>query len=232
MIVNGFIVVTFLLEWKTKQSLKTTDTVLMCLGFTRRLLNFFSTLGYLLQTSPVVLIILNYISYYLNWSGLWFVSLLSVTYCVKITTFNNCLFIYMKLNISKLLNWLILVNLLTSLAFTILCGFTWKDLQTNWINSTGSILNGSTETYVNAHINIIKKMVFSFVLYIVYFVIDVLTFVGPSYTFNFIFCNVMSAFYTLIHSGFVIYSDTRLKNMFLDMSRHVSNCTRITNQHE
>ncbi|KAG8445899.1 hypothetical protein GDO86_010623, partial [Hymenochirus boettgeri] len=257
MIVNGFIVVTSLLEWKAKQSLKTTDTVLMCLGLTRLSFNLSSALWLL----PGVEAFFYVMWHFLNWSSLWFVSLLSVIYCVKITNYKNCVFIYMKLNISKLLKWLILGNLVTSLVFALLFQFTWKELSQCWINSTESTLNSTTcvtntflvmslfiyylgsslpfimfcitallvihsllshtqqirssgtgleSAHLKAHFSVLKKMVFSFTLYIAYFLSDAFNFTQPLgiVTFGFAFSNLMPDFYTLVHSMFIIYSNT------------------------
>ncbi|KAG8445895.1 hypothetical protein GDO86_010620 [Hymenochirus boettgeri] len=276
MIVNGFIVVTSLLEWKTKQSLKPTDTVLMCLGVTRILFNFISTLSFMPQWSHRQVFIIYDVWFYLNWSGLWFVSLLSVIYCVKITNYNNCVFIYMKLNISKLLKWLILGNVLISLILTLMLEFI-KDVSPQyWSNSTGSILKNSTETdifhfsfifkliyhleaslpfimfcvaallvirsllshtqqirssgtglessHLKAHFSVLKKMVFSFTLYIAYFASDAFALEQLESLTVIIFSFVMPAFFTLIHSGFLVYSNTRLSTTFLDTMRNVFNC--------
>ncbi|KAG8445897.1 hypothetical protein GDO86_010621, partial [Hymenochirus boettgeri] len=264
MIVNGFIVVTSLLEWKTKQSLKPTDMVLMCLGVTRILFNLVTILSFIPDWSTIV----YGIWFYLNWIGLRFVSLLSVIYCVKITNYNNCVFIYMKLNISKLLKWLILCNVLVSLVFILLLKFIRDVSPQYWINSTEISLKNSTETDINnyqfiylfiyylgsslpfimfcvaallvirsllchtqqiknsgtglenshlkAHINVIRNMVFLFVLYIVYFVSNAFFLNDePEIVTVTIFSFIAPPFYTLIHSGFLIYSNIRLRITFL-----------------
>ncbi|KAG8445894.1 hypothetical protein GDO86_010619 [Hymenochirus boettgeri] len=276
MIVNGFIVVTSLLEWKTKQSLKPTDTVLMCLGVTRILFNLVSTVSFIPHLLPREINIIYDIWAYLNWSGLWFVSLLSIIYCVKITNYNNCVFIYMKLNISKLLKWLILGNVLVSLVFILLLKLI-KDVSPQyWINSTEISLKNSTETDINnyqfiylfiyylgsflpfimfcvaallvirsllhhtqqikssgtglenshlkAHINVIRNMVFLFVLYIVYFVSNAFLLDKRPLTVT-IFSYLVPPFYTLIHSGFLIYSNIRLRITFLGTWRNLLDCT-------
>ncbi|KAG8445893.1 hypothetical protein GDO86_010618, partial [Hymenochirus boettgeri] len=152
MIVNGFIVVTYLLEWKSKKSLKPTDTVLMCLGVTRMFFNLVSTLSFLPYKSPEKPKVFRAIWNYFNWSGLWFISLLSVIYCTKIANYNNRVFIYMKLNISTLLKWLILGNVLTSLVFSVLLKILGEAPPQYWINSIGNSMKNSTDNNINSYV--------------------------------------------------------------------------------
>ncbi|XP_059580169.1 taste receptor type 2 member 1-like [Alligator mississippiensis] len=59
---------------------------------------------------------INFTWMYLSTLSLWFATWLAVFYCVKITSFNQPLFLWLKLRFSGLLPWLILGSLLVSLA--------------------------------------------------------------------------------------------------------------------
>ncbi|XP_025059030.1 taste receptor type 2 member 40-like [Alligator sinensis] len=59
---------------------------------------------------------INFTWMYLSILSLWFATWLAVFYCVKITSFNQPLFLWLKLRFSGLLPWLILGSLLVSLA--------------------------------------------------------------------------------------------------------------------
>ncbi|XP_075451212.1 taste receptor type 2 member 40-like [Ascaphus truei] len=77
---------------------------------------------------------------FLNFSSLWFATMLCVYYCIKITNYNHPLLIYVKVRINKIVPWLLLASLLTSLASSL--PFCWYIMNGN--NSTNSLLKNST----------------------------------------------------------------------------------------
>ncbi|XP_075451205.1 taste receptor type 2 member 40-like [Ascaphus truei] len=79
---------------------------------------------------------------FLKFSSLWFATVLCVYYCVKITNYNHSSFIYVKVRINKIVTWLLLASLLTSLASSL--PFGWFILTLNGSNSTNSLLKNST----------------------------------------------------------------------------------------
>ncbi|KAG8445892.1 hypothetical protein GDO86_010617, partial [Hymenochirus boettgeri] len=270
MVVNGFIIGTYLLEWTAKKSLHTTDSILLCLDLTRWIWNLISVLWYLPDLTYEVYMYFNAFWIYFNWSSLWFVSLLTVVYCVKITNYNNIIFVYVKTNISKGLKWLILGNLMISLAFTFMNWYimniplnswnntieispnsTQPDIQvasvftvSMWIYYLTSCLpffmfcaavllliaslwshirqiksseTGFAGSHLKAHFSVLEKMVFSFILYIAYFVSDSLSLLSvDTLTVWSILSFTMPPFLSSFYSGFLIYSNTRLKKMFID----------------
>ncbi|KAG8429075.1 hypothetical protein GDO86_019797, partial [Hymenochirus boettgeri] len=269
--INGFIVVTFCLEWVTNKNLNDTDIILMCLGMTRFFWHLFFVLLFLPNIVPAVFNVFYGMATFLNWSSLWIVSVLCVIYCVKISNYTNFAFMYVKLRISKMVKWLILASLLSSLTFTLLFWFVWEDYTFTLNNSTTVALQNDTETYTDteqgfsstffiyylatvlpfvifcvavlllihsllihtqqmkssatglgrshmgAHLSVLKKMVFSLVLYVVYFINNSLaSFQNLSYetVWQMIYF-IVDAFYPSAHSIFLIYSDGKLKKAIL-----------------
>ncbi|NP_001165528.1 taste 2 receptor member 4 [Xenopus tropicalis] len=152
--INGFIVGTYLLEWRKKRSLRMTDVVLVCLAVNRFLWQLFHTLGSVFSFVQVVVTITYQVVYsvcaFLNWSGLWLASVLSVIHCVKISNYNNWLFINLKRRICWLVQWLLLANLLTSLAFTL--ALVWFTFPENPANST------DVSSQTNATVNLLQNI--------------------------------------------------------------------------
>ncbi|XP_075451204.1 taste receptor type 2 member 40-like [Ascaphus truei] len=80
---------------------------------------------------------------FLNFSSLWFATVLGVYYCVKIANYNHSLFVYVKVRINKIVPWLLLASLLTSLASSL--PFGWYAFNLNNSNLTNNLLQNSTE---------------------------------------------------------------------------------------
>ncbi|NXY62420.1 T2R40 protein, partial [Callaeas wilsoni] len=72
-----------------------------------------------------ILFISNTIFMFLNCSGLWFGAWLSVFYCIKIASFTQSFFIWMKQRIARLVPWMLLTSWLCS--FTAAIPFAWDD---------------------------------------------------------------------------------------------------------
>ncbi|XP_058695534.1 taste receptor type 2 member 40-like [Poecile atricapillus] len=62
---------------------------------------------------------------FLNYSSLWFGAWLSVFYCIKVATFTQSFFIWLKQRIARLVPWMLLTSWLCS--FTAAIPFIWDD---------------------------------------------------------------------------------------------------------
>ncbi|OCT81565.1 taste receptor type 2 member 13 [Xenopus laevis] len=120
--VNGFIVGVFFTQWITGGNLNTIDTILIVVGLMRFLWHWVISLTNLLPDIelPVSATFISFISSLLNWNSFGLVSVLYVTYCVKISNYNNAVFLYIKLRISKTLKWLTVATLVINLAYSVI----------------------------------------------------------------------------------------------------------------
>ncbi|NWY34524.1 T2R40 protein, partial [Pheucticus melanocephalus] len=82
---------------------------------------------------------------FLNYSSLWFGAWLSVFYCIKVASFTQSFFIWLKLRIARLVPWMLLASWLCS--FTAAISFTW-DVYSVHKNTTApsSMTNSSART--------------------------------------------------------------------------------------
>ncbi|NXU40037.1 T2R40 protein, partial [Drymodes brunneopygia] len=83
-----------------------------------------------------VFIVSKVIFMFLNCSGLWFGAWLSVFYCIKVASFTQSFFIWMKQRIGRLVPWMLLTSLLCS--FTAAIPFAW-DVYSGYDNVTAPL---------------------------------------------------------------------------------------------
>ncbi|XP_039716746.1 taste receptor type 2 member 4 [Pteropus medius] len=126
LIVNLFIVVVNYKTWVESRRSSSSDKILFSVGITRFLMLglFVLYINYFLISSdaerPVRISNLYLFSWlFLDSSSLWFVTLLNVLYCVKITNFRHSVFLLLKRNLSPKTPRLLLACVLSS-AFTTL----------------------------------------------------------------------------------------------------------------
>ncbi|XP_071289180.1 taste receptor type 2 member 40-like [Agelaius tricolor] len=82
---------------------------------------------------------------FLNYSSLWFGAWLSVFYCIKVASFTQSFFIWLKLRIARLVPWMLLTSWLCS--FTIAIPFAWDVYSVHKnITAPSSMTNSSTRT--------------------------------------------------------------------------------------
>ncbi|XP_054510983.2 taste receptor type 2 member 40-like [Agelaius phoeniceus] len=82
---------------------------------------------------------------FLNYSSLWFGAWLSVFYCIKVASFTQSFFIWLKLRIARLVPWMLLTSWLCS--FTIAIPFAWHVYSVHKnITAPSSMTNSSART--------------------------------------------------------------------------------------
>ncbi|XP_075197760.1 taste receptor type 2 member 1-like [Anomaloglossus baeobatrachus] len=120
LLLNGYIVTLNFFWWMKHQTLHTIDVLVTSLGLVR-LIHLFLYVEYIIfSISGWSLFQVYYLEYIetvmilVDFCGLWWGSMLCVFYCVKITNYSNRFFVRLKMNISKLVPWMLLVSLLIS----------------------------------------------------------------------------------------------------------------------
>ncbi|XP_075197759.1 taste receptor type 2 member 4-like [Anomaloglossus baeobatrachus] len=120
LLLNGFIVAVNLFRWIKHQTLQTNDVLLTCLGLSRLILLIISmdhTIFFITGWSLLQIYCANCIEtafMFIDFCSLWWGSVLCVFYCVKITNYSNSFFMRLKMNISKLVPWMLLISLVIS----------------------------------------------------------------------------------------------------------------------
>uniref|UniRef100_A0A8C0GBF7 Taste receptor type 2 n=1 Tax=Chelonoidis abingdonii TaxID=106734 RepID=A0A8C0GBF7_CHEAB len=129
-VTNGYIVALNCIDWAKSRKLTSYDKIITSLAFSRFCLQFLVTLDNVLsKVYPSIFDRLQALQLYFviwmftNQVSLCLASCLSVFYCLKIATFNQSLFSWLKLKISRLVPLLLLGSVLyclvTTVAFTL-----------------------------------------------------------------------------------------------------------------
>ncbi|XP_050171274.1 taste receptor type 2 member 9-like [Myiozetetes cayanensis] len=120
--INAFIVSVICMSWVRKKTLNSNEKILLLLASSRfcflcvSWIHFFLSLIYpnYLHVHPIFLLS-NSAQSILNCSNSWVSACLSVFYCIKIATFRNSFFIYLKAKIDRMVPWLLLWSVFFSL---------------------------------------------------------------------------------------------------------------------
>ncbi|NWV98958.1 TA2R7 protein, partial [Machaerirhynchus nigripectus] len=125
--INAFLVSVLCFAWVKKKALNSNEKILLLLGCCRFwhlcfswVYSFLSIIypNYL-YVHPLIQL-LAYFQNFSNCSNLWFCACLCVFYCIKIANFRNSCFIYLKVNIDRIVPWLLLGSVLSALAIAII----------------------------------------------------------------------------------------------------------------
>ncbi|KAG9465882.1 hypothetical protein GDO78_017595, partial [Eleutherodactylus coqui] len=124
-----FIIIINLNCWKKSPPLQSIDIIITCLATVRiTLLVLYFKLIFYTIFKPLRMIIdtinefITILTITVEFCSLWWGSLLCVFYCVKITNYSNTFFMRLKMKISKMVPWLLLI----SLALSFLSSFPYK----------------------------------------------------------------------------------------------------------
>ncbi|NXF70480.1 TA2R9 protein, partial [Ciccaba nigrolineata] len=125
--INAFIVSVLCATWLKKKTFNSNEKILLVLGCSRFwflcttwIYSFFSVIYprcFFVRPIPQLFAA---IQSFLNFYNLWASAFLCVFYCIKIATFRHIFFIYLKLKIDRIVPWLLLGLLFSSLFLCIL----------------------------------------------------------------------------------------------------------------
>ncbi|NXJ27033.1 TA2R9 protein, partial [Dicrurus megarhynchus] len=125
--VNAFLVCVLCIAWVKKKALNSNEKILLLLGCCRFwslclswIHSFLSKIyPYYLYVHQILQLLQGAYSFF-NCSNLWVSACLCVFYCIKIANFRNRFFIYLKVNIDRIVPWLLLGSEIFSLVLGIL----------------------------------------------------------------------------------------------------------------
>uniref|UniRef100_A0A8C3U247 Taste receptor type 2 n=1 Tax=Catharus ustulatus TaxID=91951 RepID=A0A8C3U247_CATUS len=125
--INAFIVCVLCIGWVKKKTVNSNEKILLLLGCSRISFLCFSWVysfiyiiypNYLQVHTKIRL--LTSIEDFFNYSNMWVSACLCVFYCIKIASFRNSFFIYLKVKIDRLVPWLLLGSGVLALAMSII----------------------------------------------------------------------------------------------------------------
>ncbi|NXQ32199.1 T2R40 protein, partial [Alaudala cheleensis] len=98
---------------------------------------FYETLYYKENLYAITKIIFTFLNYYSLWCGGW----LSLFYCIKVASFTQSLFIWLKQRIARLVPWMLLTSWLCSIIAAI--SFAWDVYSVHNFTAPSSMRNSS-----------------------------------------------------------------------------------------
>ncbi|XP_068959166.1 taste receptor type 2 member 7-like [Petaurus breviceps papuanus] len=154
-LVNGFIVLVNFIEWIKSKRLSTSDVILVSLAISRIGLLCTSVWdSYLMVTSvdvPTQIRITDILSGVTHSSNVWFATILSIFYFLKIANFSNPFFLWMKWRINRVVSMLLMVPIITYLSIS--CAVMWR-MNYHY----GSLFSRGKERNVSQEIQMSKNM--------------------------------------------------------------------------
>ncbi|XP_057876918.1 taste receptor type 2 member 40-like [Melospiza georgiana] len=155
--INAFIVCVLCIACVKKKTLNSNEKILLLLGCSRfwdlciawiyKFLSFIYPNYLYVQT---ILQLAVFFQAFFNHCNLWFSASLCVFYCIKIATFRNRFFIYLKLKIDRMVPWLLLGSGILALAVGIVA-YDVADTPHCNSNSTGQGNFGTANIKMDKH---------------------------------------------------------------------------------
>ncbi|XP_066036676.1 taste receptor type 2 member 9-like [Chamaea fasciata] len=148
--INAFIICVLCIGWVKKKTLNSNEKILLLLGCSRFCFLSFSWVycslsitypNYLYVQLTFQLIV--FFQSFFNCSNLWVSACLCVFYCIKIANFRNRFFIYLKVKIDRMVPWILLASVLSTLAIGIIA---YDMADTKLSNNHNSTSQGNFST--------------------------------------------------------------------------------------
>ncbi|XP_063775272.1 taste receptor type 2 member 39-like [Pseudophryne corroboree] len=148
LVIHSFIAAVNVTCWLKGRAVTSIDQVLTCLGISRMLIQIFSFLdlvfhfhihldpGNILDTTIECALI------FVNYSSIWFATLFSVVFCLKIAVFSNALYLRLKVFISTRIVHLIAASIVISFCYILMFLYLKNSLVST--NSTEVFLTTSS----------------------------------------------------------------------------------------
>ncbi|KAM3674902.1 taste receptor type 2 member 2-like [Ammospiza maritima maritima] len=155
--INAFIVCVLCIAWVKKKTLNSNEKILLLLGCSRIsylciawIYKFLSFIYPNFLHVHTILQLAVFFQAFFNHCNLWFSASLCGFYCIKIATFRNRFFIYLKLKIDRMVPWLLLGSGILALAVGIVA-YDVADTPHCNSNSTGQGNFGTANIKMDKH---------------------------------------------------------------------------------
>ncbi|NXQ18903.1 TA2R7 protein, partial [Peucedramus taeniatus] len=156
--INAFIVCVLCIAWIKKKILNSNEKILLLLGCSRLwylcIIWVYKFLSFIypsyLYVHPILQLIVFFQAFF-NHCNLWVSACLCVFYCIKIATFRNRFFIYLKVKIDRMVPWLLGGSGILALAVGIVAYDIADKPHCNNSNSTGRGNFGSANIKMDKH---------------------------------------------------------------------------------
>ncbi|KAG9464655.1 hypothetical protein GDO78_019582 [Eleutherodactylus coqui] len=151
-LINVFIVAVNISEWKKGRPVSTSDKVITSLGISRLIFQVSCLLmlildGYFNRLSSLFVLLVMLTS---DTSSIWFFTLLSVVFCLKISTLQNAFFLWLKIFVLNRVSHLIMASLMVSVSYALLFS-----LMTNLAIANNSTQETNNNVYMGLHISVL-----------------------------------------------------------------------------
>ncbi|NXE91667.1 T2R40 protein, partial [Menura novaehollandiae] len=157
--INTFIVSVLGIAWVKKKILNSSEKILLLLGCCRFCYLFFSWVySFLLIICPYCFCVpvlhesLASMQSFFDCLNMWVSACLCVFYCIKIASFRNSFFMYLKVKIDRIMPWLMLGSVLLAFIYSILIYQIANETQCNNLNYTNQGYNLNHTVRVNEHL--------------------------------------------------------------------------------
>ncbi|KAG9463785.1 hypothetical protein GDO78_021071 [Eleutherodactylus coqui] len=171
-LINAFIVAVNISEWKKGRPMSTADKVITSLGISRMVFQVLCLLNiirdiYFYRRSSLFFVSVAYLELTSVYSSIWLSTLLSVVFCLKISTLHNAFFLRLKIFVLNRVSCLITGSVMVYLSYILIVSLIARFAISN--NSTrGTYNNLFLGLSISAHIFLISGPV------LIYFISSVL----------------------------------------------------------
>ncbi|NXP96477.1 TA2R9 protein, partial [Passerina amoena] len=163
--INAFIVCVLCIAWVKKKTLNSNEKILLLLGCSRICLLCFAWVYQFISIIypnflhvQIIRQLLTSLATFFNYSNVWVSACLCGFYCIKIASFRNSFFTYLKVKVDRMVPWLLLASEILALATSIVFSDLMETVQSSNLTST------CQENFWEARITMHKHFFFSFFL--------------------------------------------------------------------
>ncbi|CAN2390059.1 hypothetical protein PRIEUP_LOCUS95 [Pristimantis euphronides] len=234
LLVHSFIIGVNVSDWWKGRSVTAVDQVITSLGISRMCAQFINSLYldfirvFLRNVDRHVTLVIGSIFDLFTFANFWLTSLLSIVFCLKISTFHSRLFLYLRGMIIHRTGYLIVASgLLSTLACLMLLTISITKLIKVFLfvslyNHTRNMRNRNLSINLEAYYSAMKFISFTFLYNTVYLISH-----DTAVIYYYIYCvevdwlHIVLEFLPVLHSSYLIYRTAKLKSQMSKVLQNV-----------